>query len=162
MGSHERARARVCARPLGVSLGFSHRNTCRARLSVAAWVCTRVFVDDEERGSGPGGDKGRRTSPRGKGERKRERAATLPFARRRSSLSVNTGYVERRAGLNWHQLPAKHPPRTFSPPVFPCPCAPEALPTHPLDARSPQRKEKSAPQNRNDITLWKYIYLQLT
>lgn len=34
---------------------------------------------------------------------------------RRASLTVNTGHVERRAGLNWHQLPAKHPSRTFHP-----------------------------------------------
>lgn len=33
----------------------------------------------------------------------------------RASLTVNTGHVERRAGLNWHQLPAKHPSRTFHP-----------------------------------------------
>ena len=30
------------------------------------------------------------------------------------ALSVNTGLRGRRAGLNWHQLPAKHPSRISS------------------------------------------------
>ena len=87
-----------------------------------------------------------------------------------ASLTVNTGYVERRAGLNWHQLPAKHPPRTFHPPLLSPPLSlslslslwsPWSVDArcawHPLHETTLQ-KRKSTPKWRNDITLWKYTF----
>lgn len=131
----------------------------RKRLGVAAWVCTRVFVDDEEGRPTGGADRWQqRRQWRGKGE--------PPSLRRRSSLSVNTGYVGRRAGLNWHQLPAKHPPRTFSPPaVFLPALRKRSRPTLLTPARSPQRREERPPLRREPQRYYImkiHIYTQLT
>jgi len=101
-----------------------------------------------------------------KGEREREREgrmgeiggslarvgrASPSLSSRRSSLSVNTGYVGRRAGLNWHQLPAKHPRRTFSPPDLPAsalltPARPKAERSTPRGAATILHYENTHPQ----------------
>lgn len=144
----------VCAYPLLIP-----RPRLRAR--GVALVCVRVFA--MERGVAPTNCVGR-VCTNSRAWAPSSSTTRLPCA----SLTVNTGYVERRAGLNWHQLPAKHPPRTFHPhllpPSPPLSVLPEALTPAVRGIRStkpPSRKE-SPPLSGATILHYENIHPQLT